>query len=58
MRVGATPPAEFTLRKKNTPSPLTTPTPTTTPNPTNSSPKVWNFGKAYTAKYPLFPITE
>ena len=48
-RIGSTPPPEFTLRRKNTPSPSSTP----------SRPrKAWNHKKSLLSKYPLPSINE
>ena len=49
IRIGSTPPQEFTLRRKNTPSPSSTP----------SRPrKAWNHKKSLLSKYPLPSINE
>ena len=47
MRVGSTPPQEFTLRKRRTPSPQSTP-----------SSKGWRFKRSLLSKYPLPSLPE
>ena len=47
LRIGSTPPQDFTLRRKSTPSPNTTP-----------KVKQWSFPKSLLSRYPLPSINE
>ena len=47
LRIGSTPPQDFTLRRKSTPSPHTTP-----------KVKQWSFPKSLLSRYPLPSINE
>ena len=55
MRVGATPPQEFTLRKKKTPSSTPLSTPSSTPKVKE---KKWIFPSSLLSRYPLPQINE